>query len=196
VDLLTFISQRDALSEQNWWQSRIKPLILPVFELNRKVLQGESFRLVFVGDGKYVANRKSLDFLEEVLRYLPSSYEIHLFGDSLKCSNPRFKSHGYVTKSELYRSRDIHLVPVKFGSGLKLKAAVPLWNGLPVVATVEGANGLSLSSSLFVGNTPKEFAKEILVAQKSTVSFLLNPPKETVFIDNNLAEITTWLQTI
>jgi hypothetical protein len=196
VDLLTFISQRDALAEQNWWQSRINPLILPVFELNRKVLQGESFRLVFVGDGKYVANRKSLDFLEEVLHYLPPSYEIHLFGDSLKYSNPRFKSHGYVSKSELYRTHDIHLVPVKFGSGLKLKAAVPLWNGLPVVATVEGANGLSLSCSLFVGNTPKEFAKEILVAQNSADSFLLNPPKETVFVDNNLAEITTWLQTL
>ncbi len=196
IDLLTFISRRDALTEQNWWESRINPLILPVFELNRKVLQGESSRLVFVGDGKYVANRKSLDFLEEVLRYLPPSFEIHLFGDSLKCSNPRFKSHGYVSKSELYRTRDIHLVPIKFGSGLKLKAAVPLWNGLPVVATVEGANGLSLGGSLYVGNSPKEFAKEILVAQESGDIFLLNPPKETVFVHNDLAEITTWLQNI
>ncbi len=196
IDLLTFISQRDALTEQYWWQRRINPLILPIFELNRKVLQGEGSRLVFVGDGKYVANRKSLDFLEEVLRYLPLSFEIHLFGDSLKHSNPRFKSYGYVSKSELYRTRDIHLVPIKFGSGLKLKAAVPLWNGLPVVATIEGANGLSLGGSLFVGNTPKEFAKEILVAQKSRDSFLLNPPKEKVFVDNDLAKITTWLQHI
>jgi len=196
LDLLTFISQRDALTEQNWWQKRINPLILPVFELNRKVVQGDSSRLVFVGDGKYVANRRSLDFLGEVLRHLPQSFEIHLFGDSLKYSNPRFKSHGYVSKSELYRTRDIHLVPVKFGSGLKLKAAVPLWNGLPVVATAEGATGLSLGGSLYVGNTPKEFAKKILLAQESTDSFLLNPPRETVFVDNDLAEITTWLQTI
>ena len=196
MDLLTFISQRDALTEQNWWQSRINPLILPVFELNREVLQGENFRLVFVGDGKYVANRKSLVFLEEVLRYLPPSYEIELFGDCLKFPNPRFKSHGYVSKSELYRSGDIHLVPVKFGSGLKLKAAVPLWNGLPVVATLEGANGLKRSGSLFVGNSPKEFAERILLAQKSTESFHLNPPKETVFADNDLTEINNWLQSI
>jgi glycosyltransferase involved in cell wall biosynthesis len=164
--------------------------------LNREVLQGESFRLVFVGDGKYVANRKSLKFLKEALRNLPSSYEIHLFGDSLKSSNPRFRSHGYVSTSELYRIGDIHLVPVKFGSGLKLKAAVPLWNGLPVVATLEGANGLRRSGSLFVGNSPKEFAEKILLAQKNTESFHLNPPKETVFVDNDLTEINNWLHRI
>ena len=196
IDLLTFISQRDALVEKKWWQTRIDPLILPVFELNRKVLQGEKCRLVFVGDGKYIANRKSINFLEEVLRYLPSSYEIHLFGDSLKFSNPRFKAHGYVSNSELYRTGDIHLVPVKSGAGLKLKAAVPLWNGLPVVATLEGANGLILRDSLFVGDTPKEFAEKILLAQKNTSGFHLNPPKETIFAENDLTKITEWLRGI
>jgi hypothetical protein len=87
-------------------------------------------------------------------------------------------------------------VPVKFGSGLKLKAAVPLWNGLPVVATLEGANGLSPRSSLFVGNTPKEFAEKILLAQKNTDGFHSYPPRETIFADDDLTEITNWLHGI
>ena len=87
-------------------------------------------------------------------------------------------------------------MPVKFGSGLKLKAAVPLWNGLKVVSTTEGANGLFLGGSLFVGNTPKEFAEKILLAQNSPKSFHLNPPKDGVFMFNNLPEITEWVQSI
>ena len=77
-----------------------------------------------------------------------------------------------------------------------MKAAVPLWNGLPVVATFEGANGLKRNSSLFVGDSPKEFAEKILLAQKNIESFHLNPPRETVFAHDDLAEINNWLHSI
>lgn len=196
IDLLTFITERDASKEQRWWKKKMTPKILPVLGLERTVRQGATGRLVFVGDGKYFANRASLTFLDQVLEYLPMDFRIDLFGDFLISNNARIVSNGYAARSDLYQTGDIHLIPVKFGAGLKLKAAVPLWNGLPVICTSEGANGLHRSKNLSIANTPSEFAEEIIRLTSLENNVLYNKPKERIYIRNDFAEIDAWVRNI
>jgi hypothetical protein len=196
IDLLTFITERDASREASWWRRRLMPKVLPILNLDRVVTQETVRRLVFVGDGRYFANRKSLTFLSEVLKYLPAELQIHLFGDSLQSGDYRFIPHGYVPRSELYKAGDIHLIPISMGAGLKLKAAVPLWNGLPTVCTLEGANGLLKSESLFIANTPREFAEEIIRIIHLELNFPLRSPRQDIYERNDFAVIETWCRMI
>ncbi len=161
LEIITFITDRDMNCEKFWWKNRCVPMVIPVYFLDRAVNQSEKLRLVFVGDGHYGPNKKAIHFLEETLRYLPENISIELYGSNLHSSNSRIRSYGYVSNENLYFSNDIHLAPVSIGGGLKLKVAIPLWNGLKVISTSEATTGFSKNENLIVANSPKEFAQAI-----------------------------------
>jgi hypothetical protein len=48
----------------------------------------------------------------------------------------------------------------------------------------------------FYSEKLKEFAEKILLAQKNTDGFHSYPPRETIFADDDLTEITNWLHGI
>jgi hypothetical protein len=193
VDLITFITQRDSNKEQAWWKNRSSPLILPVQGLDREVKLGNEPRLVFIGDGSYGPNKDALTFLTQTLKYLPSSLNIHVFGSGVSVPNSKFIIHGYVPRYELYTARDIHLAPITLGGGLKLKVAVPLWNGLHVVSTQEAAVGFKDSDSLEIANTPKEFADAI--TKLLGVEFPKKPvkPSSAIYVDDQTILVDEWL---
>jgi hypothetical protein len=161
IDLITFITKRDALAEKIWWGRRIEPLIFPVSNLSRSVNTSYKIRYVFVGDGNYKPNKKALIFLAKVLDYLKDGVIVDVYGNDFESKDPRFRIHGYTNNSEIYSDWDIHLAPVTSGAGLKLKVAIPLFNGLHVVTTPEGANGFKTNRLLKVASTAKNFAGEI-----------------------------------
>lgn len=161
IDLLTFITKRDALAEKNWWKSRTEPLIFPISNLVRNVNPSHETRYVFIGDGNYGPNKKALVFLSKVLDYLNDKLIIDVYGKNFHIKDPRFRIHGYTNNSEIYSDKDIHLAPVTSGAGMKLKVAIPLFNGLHVITTPEGANGFKVNRLLKVATTPRIFASEI-----------------------------------
>jgi hypothetical protein len=161
IDLLTFITKRDALAERMWWKSRTEPLIFPISDLVRDVNPSDVIRYVFVGDGNYGPNKKALVFLAKVLDYLKDEIIVDVYGKNFYSKDPRFRMHGYTINSEIYSDRDIHLAPIISGAGLKLKVAIPLFNSLHVITTPEGANGFKNNSLLKIATTPRIFASEI-----------------------------------
>jgi hypothetical protein len=161
IDLLTFITKRDALAERLWWKSRTEPLIFPISDLIRNVNPSHEIRCVFVGDGNYRPNKKALLFLAKVLDHLKDEVIVDVYGKNLYSKDPRFRMHGYTINSEIYSDKDIHLAPMISGAGLKLKVAVPLINGLYVITTPEGANGFKENRLLKMATTPRIFAIEI-----------------------------------
>ncbi len=161
TDLLTFITKRDALAEKIWWKGRTEPLIFPISNLVRNLSQSHQIRYVFVGDGSYGPNKKALVFLTKVMDYLKNGVVIDVYGKNFHIKDPRFRMHGYAKNSEIYSCRDIHLAPVTSGAGLKLKVAIPLFNGLHVITTPEGANGFKVNRLLKVATSPRTFASEI-----------------------------------
>jgi hypothetical protein len=161
IDLITFITKRDALAEKIWWKNRTEPLIFPISDLARKVNSSHEIRYVFVGDGNYGPNKKALMFLAKVLDYLKDGIIVDVYGKNFESKDRRFRMHGYTDNSEIYFDGDIHLAPVTSGAGLKLKVAIPLINGLHVITTPEGANGFKINKLLKVATTPRIFANEI-----------------------------------
>jgi hypothetical protein len=162
IDMLTFISRRDAEAESAWWSKRMTPVIYPVHDLDRTISPSTESRLVFVGDGKYGPNKRSIDFLTKVLDLLPVNQGIHVYGRGFENLNERFVLYGYSSDEEMYFSNDIHLAPIESGAGLKLKVAVPLANGIRVISTPEGANGFKLNPNLIIAADEKSFAIQVL----------------------------------
>jgi hypothetical protein len=162
MDMLTFITRRDADAEKTWWVKRLAPVIYPVQNLTRPVNSSKETRLVFVGDGSYGPNLRAINFLKRVLDMLPTNRQIHVYGRGFEKLDPRFVIHDYCPVEEMYFENDIHLAPIASGAGLKLKVAVPLTNGLRVISTPEGANGFTQNSNLFLAGDEKSFASQIL----------------------------------
>jgi hypothetical protein len=186
IDILTFISSRDALKEHRWVRKRNNPLILPIIGLDRHISSAKQSRFVFVGEGSYGPNKQALDYLDKVLKYLPENVEVHLFGNHLNSSNACFVVNGYVDSSDLYRRGDIHLAPIENGAGIKMKVAVPLWNGLRVIASPEAANGFSKSEGLEIAATPEEFASKMLEASNLGTIKSLGFPADEIYEVNQI----------
>lgn len=161
IDLLTFITKRDALAERIWWKNKTVPLIFPISNLVRNVNPSDEIRFVFIGDGNYAPNKKAVAFLSKVLDCLNNDVVIDVYGKNFHIKDARFRIHGYTNNSEIYSGKDIHLAPVTSGAGLKLKVAIPLLNGLKVITTPEGSNGFKANRLLKVAITPRMFASEI-----------------------------------
>jgi hypothetical protein len=193
IDLITFITRRDSTKEQAWWKYRSSPFIFPVQGLDREVELGNGPRLVFIGDGSYGPNKNALTFLSHTLKYLPSTLNIHVFGTGVSIPNSKFIIHGYVPRSELYSARDIHLAPITMGGGLKLKVAIPLWNGLHVVSTEEAAVGFKNSDSLKIANTPKQFADAIMNSIEPERLETRFKPLSAIYIDDQTVLVDRWL---
>lgn len=162
IDLLTFITKRDAEYEKFWWSKRLRPIIYPIQDLKRLVHPSSEIRLVFVGDGSYGPNAAAITFLTKVLQLLPVTSQIHIYGRGFRNLDARFVIHGYTPNEEMYFENDVHLAPISSGAGLKLKVAVPLANGLRVISTPEGANGLKQNPKLLIAPDEKSFASLIL----------------------------------
>jgi glycosyltransferase involved in cell wall biosynthesis len=196
IDQLTFISRRDAIKEKRWWSMKKNPLILPILGLDREVMPSEEIRFVFVGDGNYGPNKKALKFLSKTLSYLHHNVRIHLYGRNLTTSDSRFIRHGYVEESKFYAKGDIHLAPIRSGAGIKMKASIPLWNGLKVIASPEGANGFSNSPALLVAATPKAFAlhmKALQIQKNSPKPIAL---RSEIYMENQVQDLANWLENL
>jgi len=192
IDMLTFVTRRDAEAEKRWWTKRMAPVIYPVQNLARPINPSKITRLVFVGDGNYGPNLHAIDFLKRVLDLLPSNRQIHVYGRGFKNLDPRFVIHGYCPAEEMYFENDIHLAPIETGAGIKLKVAVPLTNGLRVISTPEGANGFTQNSNLFLAVDEKSFASQITGlsgASKSNKGLA----ESSIYEDDGTQHIHDWI---
>lgn len=162
LDLITFISKRDAAKEKLWWKNRNTPLVFPVFGLTRKVTPSTQPRLVFIGDGNYGPNKRAFEFLQQIAPFLPKESPIHVYGKGFPESAANFVFHGYTEPSEIYFTQDIHLAPIFDGAGLKLKIAVPLGNQLQVITTTEGSMGFNLGPNLLIADSKLDWHSAII----------------------------------
>ena len=184
-ELVTFITARDRQTERSWWRWRSMPLVFPIKGLDRNVRASENRRLVFVGDGHYAPNQLALGFLEKLVSKLPADLPIHIYGRGYDSELSGCVFHGYSPAIELYETNDIHIAPIFSGAGLKLKVAIPAWNGLQVVTTPEGSNGFNGLHQIAIGKTPDEFLKQIeIFLMKPLVSQQIKPGENIFEVDD------------
>jgi glycosyltransferase involved in cell wall biosynthesis len=112
---------------------------------------GEPLRMLFVGSVDYGPNYTGISwFLDEVLprlrEQLPATLDVV---GSRRRPLPAIDGvsyHGQVPSVEpFYERAHVAIVPIRFGSGTRLKVVEALALGRPVVATTVGAEGLPLT---------------------------------------------------
>ncbi|MGH1373386.1 MAG: glycosyltransferase [Cellvibrionaceae bacterium] len=80
---------------------------------------------------------------------------------SLACDN--VKVTGFVDSPKAYFERcAVAVVPLRFGSGIKIKAVETLAAGVPTVATTVGAEGVRREENLYVEDDVQGFSRQVL----------------------------------
>lgn len=99
---------------------------------------------------------------------------------------------------QAYSSASLFINPMKHGSGVKLKSINSLVNGLPLVATTIGSEGMDFvdKEMFYLANSPKEFSNKVIEALKETdkqrtVSNAQNYLKSINYLDTLKKELNT-----
>jgi len=108
-------------------------------------------------------------FMYEVWpHYSDTDLHMHIYGEVARGLHQfpyeNVTVHSYVENIiDIYESCDIFVNPVRYGSGLKIKAVETMANGLPLIASNEGVRGLThmKDSAFLLANTKREFLRHI-----------------------------------
>ena len=136
--------------------------------------RSKSSRIAFVGNMRYRPNRDAIDFFsEEILPALRGSIpsaRLDVIGPGADPSvRARFAGSvrflGFIEDlDEALATYDVFLAPLRLGGGTKLKVLVAMGNGVPIVTTPVGAEGLGLEHgvSALVRTSASELAGAIV----------------------------------
>lgn len=130
---------------------------------------GSPQRLVFTGNMQTLPNVDAVDwFCREVMVHLPEvSLDIVGLNPSREVqalAGPRVAVHGSVPDVRPFISAaGVFVVPLRIGSGTRLKILEAMAMGRPVVSTRVGAEGLGLrqGEEALLADTPREFAQAV-----------------------------------
>lgn len=146
----------------------------------RKKSNSGSGRLLFVGGFAHGPNldavRWFVDLVIPVLKKMDVDFQLLVVGSNppaslLEISDPTVKVVGRVDDAELaglYSSSALAVVPLRFGGGVKGKVIEAFAQGLPVVSTSVGMQGIPDPDEVaFVADDPVEFAEQVASALKN-----------------------------
>lgn len=103
-------------------------------------------RFGLLGNFEWWPNRESYDwFVNHVWRHVEGDRELHVFGaysETLQ-AGPRTTLHGFVDElSEVWNGVDLMVNPIVSGSGVNVKVAEAIYNGMPMLCTPMAVAGL------------------------------------------------------
>jgi len=136
----------------------------------------DRFRVLWIGGFAWPPNVEAVTWLlDDVWPRVRAAagvpLELHLVGAGLpeelraRADGREVIAHGYVEDVDALRTRaDAFVVPLRTGSGVRIKIVEALAAGLPVVSTAKGCEGLPLEPGrdLLVADAAAEFADRLL----------------------------------
>jgi glycosyltransferase involved in cell wall biosynthesis len=203
-DLVTWISGDDLRRDCRTVRGArrlVLPGTAPALPQLQSAAAGEPRRVVLAGDWAYPPNADGLHWF--VVRVLPlmeeelpdGSWTADVYGTGAPAvPDERVRLVGYARDvRELYRERDVHVAPVRFGAGVKRKVLQPLLAGLPVVTTSAGAHGLRPNALLDVQDDPRRFAAAVAARLRSDVR--PQPVQRAALLDHDdTPAVAAWLR--
>lgn len=143
-------------------------------------------KLVFVGGGNHSPNVDAVEwYADEIageinkIRKLP----LHIAGKWSEAVISRYKNNpdivfaGYVEDLVSYCQHSLMLVPVRTGSGIRSKIIYAMAQGVPVISTSMGCEGIAVkhNESILIADTPREFATSFshVIANNNCILTLL-----------------------
>jgi polysaccharide biosynthesis protein PslH len=189
ADLVFAISDKE--KEKIKSVNRNVATLLPRITVTGNTGKFESKKLYFVGLLTWYPNKQGAQwFVEEIfpgLKKVIPELTLDIVGDFSKKWKPQGDQgvvfHGYEKNLRKYwRQASIFIVPLKYGSGIRIKILEAFANGLPVVTTSAGADGLPdiIKNKLIIKDDEKGFVQAIkrLLSDKKYYFEVVNKSKE------------------
>jgi len=133
----------------------------------------QPMRMFHIGSMEWDANNEAVEwFLRKVWPLVLSVYpeaEFHVAGKGLSASDNRFFMKGVYNHAEVENAEEfminhgVCVVPLKAGSGIRMKLLQAMSLGIPCVSTTIGVQGIELNNNpVLIADDAKTFAKQVV----------------------------------
>jgi glycosyltransferase involved in cell wall biosynthesis len=169
--------QKNEYNLLNEYISKEKNLLIPhaVDIVDVKIIKNIATNIIFIsGPANY---KHIIWFIENIWKYFLNEENITLNIYGSVCNQLKqykgiknIQLKGYVDNLTItYANADIVVNPVLYGSGLKIKNVEALANGVPLITTDEGANGIEdgINYAFLLANSVDEWIEAILALKLS-----------------------------
>lgn len=190
IIVLTEVDKQILLKEDPNLDVYVSPAIVKSSQNKNLQFSKPSNELVFIGSGFHFPNFDGLLwFCKEVMQYLQGyNIKLNVVGKWSKEHQkqienvcPMVNFTGFVDDLSAYICEKISIVPIRIGSGMRMKILDSIFSSSPIVTTSKGVEGLPLKNDedCYVVDAPEDFAKAI----KTLID---NPQKQLNFVKNSL----------
>lgn len=174
VVALTEIDKNLMLEDENRLHIFVSPAVIKPADKKFSYTQAAT-ELVFVGSGAHFPNADGVMwFCQEVLPVLKKAgkdIKVNIVGKwkedlqkVLTDIEPSLNFTGYVEDLEGYMNGKISIVPIRIGSGMRMKLLDSISSASPIVTTSKGCEGLPFKDgdTCFIADTATDFAHAII----------------------------------
>jgi glycosyltransferase involved in cell wall biosynthesis len=173
---------------------------------NKNELNRDRFcvnKLIFVGPEGHYPNRDAVEWFVNTVHsdLLALNIEFHIIGNWSKEFRQRYKKFamvrftGFVQDLSVYSLNSIHVVPIRIGGGgLRAKNLVCLAEGIPIVGTKLGCDGVRLTDGLDVlfAETPNDIITGVkLLLNNQDAAFQLAERGREYYVRHHSAHVVT-----
>ncbi len=162
--------------------------------------------LLFVGGFAHAPNLDAVKwFVNEIYPLILAKKNIpfYIVGSNppeelfeMASKNPLIELKGFVSDnelSELYRQAKMAIVPLRYGAGIKGKVIEALYNGIPLVTTSVGAEGIEdIEKYAIIEDEKEKLADKILDAYDNTEKLLAMSELSLEYVKNQFSEDAAW----
>ncbi len=178
VDQLFSISESDKKTIEKLGVKTSITTIPVAMDLQPRKVNDSHSRICFIGSMNWQPNLEAVNILVNELfprikENLPST-ELHLAGSYMNGQYPtdleiNLINHDFAEDMQVFlRENGVMLLPIRTGSGVRVKILEALSLGVPIVTTPIGALGITDQSALIIGETDKELIQKTLELLHST----------------------------
>lgn len=173
-----------------------QPLVYPLKQVKSR--KNKIYDILFIGYLEWPPNEVAVRWFGENILTLVNQempkIKFHVVGNK----NPRLDDlrvnkniifHGHQKNIDRYLAKSkIFILPFQTGAGVRLKSLTALQNGIPLVSTKMGVDGLKLSKNkhYLLAETEKEFAKKIIeLLNNEDLRNKISTNQKNYFINNH-----------
>ncbi|QJP11923.1 glycosyltransferase family 4 protein [Pseudomonas multiresinivorans] len=176
-EAMTFISNNDMGRVTAPVEKHYIPLCLPIKEVDYTLRPASPVNLLWMGGFWWYPNAEgALWFVREILplvrhKLQQHNIQIHFLGaappDELKAADDgkHVHVHGFVESlDDVLASTHLLFVPLLSGGGVRVKILEAMSNGIPVISTSKGCEGLGATDgeNIVIRDTPEAFAASLI----------------------------------
>ncbi|MDP2649463.1 MAG: glycosyltransferase [bacterium] len=195
---LVFAISKDEKKKIERFNKNVK-VLFPNIKITDNIGKFGTKKLFFVGLLTWYPNKQGVSwFVEEVFPDLKKEIPeitLDVVGDYYyKWRIPKYngvKLHGYIKDiKNFWKDASIFIVPLWYGSGIRIKILEALANGIPVVSTSAGAEGLPavIKEKIFIKDSKEEIINVVKKLCKNK-NLYLNYAREGKKILNSLENL-------